>query len=142
MPIIHTVLKQARQEFADAVANGNGIYAVGYCFGGKYVLSLAADVPTSSTTGEQESKAEEGSIRNGPEIKCGTCAHGTLVSMDDVKHLKAPVQIVAVEEDPLFPSEVLDAARQALKENGTEHEIEIYPGVPHGELECEPCTAL
>lgn len=132
MPIIHTVIKQAREEFADAVANGNGIFAVGYCFGGKYVLSLAADRSDSGTTG-QEVKAEEGRIRKGPEIKCGVCAHGTLVSMDDVKFLKAPIQIIAVEDDPLFPEEVLDAARQSLEQNGTEHEVEVYPGVPHGE---------
>lgn len=133
MPIVHAVLKQAREEFADAVASGNGIFAVGYCFGGKYVLSLAANRPDSQTSG-QEAKAEEGQLQKGPEIKCGICAHGTLVSMDDVKFLKAPVQIVAVEDDPLFPEEVLDAARQSLKQNGIDHEVEVYPGVPHGEF--------
>lgn len=131
MPILHTVIKQAREEHADAVSHGDGIFAVGYCFGGKYVLSLAASRPDTETAG-REAKAEEGQIRKGPEIKCGVCAHGTLVGLDDVKDLKAPVQIVAVEDDPLFPDEVLEAARQSLKQSGTDHEVEVYPGVPHG----------
>lgn len=35
LPIIHKVLDAAKDEFADAVANGGGVYSVGYCFGGR-----------------------------------------------------------------------------------------------------------
>jgi dienelactone hydrolase len=35
LPILHKVIDAARDEFADAVANGGGIYSVGYCFGGR-----------------------------------------------------------------------------------------------------------
>lgn len=131
LPVLHAVIKQAREEYADAVSYGDGIFAVGYCFGGKYVLTLAAELPDSEAKG-QEVKAEEGQIRKGPEIKCGICAHGTLVAMNDTRDLKAPLQIVAVEDDPLFPKEVLDAAQESLKKNGVDHEVEVYPGVPHG----------
>ena len=33
MPILQRFIAGAKEEFADAVANGGGIYAVGYCFG-------------------------------------------------------------------------------------------------------------
>lgn len=131
MPIVQAVVKQAREEFADAVTNGSGVFAVGYCFGGKYVLSLAAGRPASGSAG-QEAKVEEGHIQHEPAIKCGVCVHGTLVSVEDVRFLRAPIQIIAVEDDPLFPEEVLDAARDSLKQSGTDHQVEVYPGVPHG----------
>lgn len=141
LPVLHAVIKQAREEYADAVSYGDGIFAVGYCFGGKYVLTLAADLPDSEAKG-QEIKAEEGQIRRGPEIKCGICAHGTLVGMSDTRDLKAPLQIVAVEDDPLFPKEVLEAAQESLKKNGVDHEVEVYPGVPHGMFHLSQCPNL
>lgn len=57
LPILHRVLDTAKDEYADAVANGGGIYAAGYCFGAKYVLMLAGGQP--------------------PTIKVGAIAHGT-----------------------------------------------------------------
>ena len=45
LPIIYKVLEGAREEFADAVASGGGIYGVGYCLGGKFLLQLASEKP-------------------------------------------------------------------------------------------------
>lgn len=45
LPILHKVIEAAKDEFADAVANGGGIYGVGYCFGAKYILILAGEHP-------------------------------------------------------------------------------------------------
>lgn len=36
------------------------------------------------------------------------------------------------ENDQLFPDDVRIAGQNFLKENNVEHEIEVYPGVPHG----------
>lgn len=52
MPIVDRVFAGAREQFAQQAANG--IYAVGYCFGARYVLRLAASY----------------------DIKAGAIAHG------------------------------------------------------------------
>lgn len=52
--------------------------------------------------------------------------------------IKAPVTMVCVEDDPLFPDEVREAGHKALEDKGTEHEVKIYPGVPHGKYP-NPC---
>ena len=130
MPVLRAVLGQAREEFADAVAHGDGVYAVGYCFGGKYVLSLAGDGVVGDVAGQGEE--EQGIVRRGPEVKAGICAHGTLVGREDLRGVKSPVQIVCVEEDPLFPGDVLEEGKRWMSENGVDYEVEVYEGVPHG----------
>ena len=78
MPILQKVIEGAKEEFADAVANGGGIYAIGYCFGGKYVLLLGSDMPDTAAAGSQAPKDEEqGAAKPAPLIKAGALAHGT-----------------------------------------------------------------
>ncbi|ERT01610.1 hypothetical protein HMPREF1624_02861 [Sporothrix schenckii ATCC 58251] len=165
LPLLHRVLRAARDEFADAVARGDGVYAVGYCFGGRYVLLLAGDkasqynvegptakpsgaaptqgtAPTAQTTtsGAADPNAdvdvvalEEGLLgRPGPLIKAGVLAHATLVSPEDFKGLQAPISMVCVESDPMFPDAVRTAGEDYLSQNNVEHEVQVYPGVPHG----------
>lgn len=133
LPIIRGVLSQAREEFADAVAHGDGVYGVGYCFGGRYVLVLAGERAESITSGHNaQGKEEEGMSRKTPEIKAGVCAHGTLVAREDIRGVKSPLQLVCVEEDPLFPGDVLDEGRRWMDENEVDYEVEVYKGVPHG----------
>ncbi|KAK3373481.1 Alpha/Beta hydrolase protein [Lasiosphaeria ovina] len=153
LPILHKVLDAARDEFADAVASGGGIYAVGYCFGGRYIFLLAAERPVpppsgagggltmpwspsaaASAASPQPSDDEEASRPKtaGPYIKAGAIAHATLVSRDDFAGLKAPISVVSVEHDPMFPDEVRTAAEDYMSKNNVEHEVQVYPGVPHG----------
>ena len=73
LPILQKVIEGAKEEFADAVANGGGLYAVGYCFGGKYVLLLAGDDTFSATAPKDE---EQAVTKVGPVIKAGALAHG------------------------------------------------------------------
>jgi dienelactone hydrolase len=96
LPIIHTVLDSAKDEYADAVANGGGIYAAGYCFGAKYVLMLAGEHPDTVTSGQQQKDEEVGMVSKGPLIKAGAIAHATLVTRDDLLALKAPVSMACV----------------------------------------------
>lgn len=112
-PLVTGVLELAKAEFADAVQYGGGVFGVGYCFGGRYVLLLAG--------GEAEAA-----------IKAGICAHGTMVGREELKGVKAPVQLVCVEEDTLFPADVLEEGRKGLEERNVDHEVEIYKDVPHG----------
>ncbi|RYP57272.1 hypothetical protein DL769_009585 [Monosporascus sp. CRB-8-3] len=136
-PILEKVIHAAEGEFADAIGNGGGIYAVGYCFGGRYVLLLAAERPVaaqSGWTGAQKPADEESGeqAKKGPYIKAGALAHATLVSPDDFRGLKVPVSLVCVENDPLFPDEVRTAGEDIMSKENLEHEVQVYPGVPHG----------
>ncbi|KAF2835638.1 alpha/beta-hydrolase [Patellaria atrata CBS 101060] len=133
LPLLHKVTEGAKEEFADAIANGEGIYAVGYCFGAKYVLILAGEHPDTIGWGQAPAKDEEqGTIKKAPIIKAGAIAHGTLVEVEDIEGVKVPVTIAAVEDDPVFPDEIREAGKKALEKNKIEHEIQVYSGVPHG----------
>ena len=132
LPILHKVIDGAKEEFADAVANGGGIYAAGYCFGGKYVCLLASELPDTVAQGQKVKDEEQGMIKTGPQIKSGAFAHGTQVTKEDLQGIKSPVSIVAVENDQLFPDEVRIAGKEHLDSQSTEYEMEVYPGVPHG----------
>jgi dienelactone hydrolase len=136
LPILDKVIEAAKGEFADAVGNGGGIYAVGYCFGGRYVLLLASERVEAQTgwTGAPPPGDEEtgGVQKKGPFIKAGALAHATLVSTDDFESLKVPVSLVCVESDPMFPDDVRTKGEDIMSKNSLEHEVQVYPGVPHG----------
>jgi dienelactone hydrolase len=129
LPTLHKVIDGCKEKYADAVKSGEGIYAVGYCIGGRYVLLLAREKQTlpSQTTDE-----ESGNVRTGPLIRAGALAHGASVSPDDFVGLKAPVSLVCVENDPLFPEEFRSRGEEIMAEGNLEHEVKVYPGVPHG----------
>ena len=134
LPILNRVVTSVKEEFADAVSNGGGIYAVGYCFGAKYVLLLGSDLDKEAAEGQRnpEAQAEEGMARQGPQIKVGAIAHGTQISKEEMEAMKVPVCIVAVADDSLFPDEVREEGRKAMEAQKLEHEMKVYPGVPHG----------
>jgi dienelactone hydrolase len=134
LPILHKVIEGAKEEFADAVANGGGIYGVGYCFGAKYILLLAGENADSAIGGQAAPKDEEqGAVKSEPLIRAGAVAHGTMITPDDFEAVRSPVYIAAVQDDPLFPEEeVLTPGRRALEKNKVEHEIQVFSGVPHG----------
>ena len=110
MPILQKFLAGAMEEFADAVANGGGIYAVGYCFGAKYVLRLSSELPDTEAQGQESAgEAEPGVIKKEPVVKAGAIAHGrfrrepvpinlrnagTMITSQDFQGLKAPVAII------------------------------------------------
>lgn len=128
MPILRKVIEAAQDQYADAIKNGEGIYAVGYCVGGRFVLLLAQE------TEEQGSDEEAGALKKGPYIKAGALAHGASVTPDDFNNLRAPLSLVCVENDNLFPDEVRKAGEDAMSKANLEHEVQVYPGVPHGRL--------
>lgn len=168
MPILKKVLEGVRDEFADAVAYGGGIYAAGYCIGGRYVLLLAREethaprktsmserlggltlpwahkpappavAPTDLGSSGESTQSGDGLDANrqnktsGPWIKAGAIAHATLVSKEDFKGLKVPITMVSVENDPVFPDDVRMSGEDYMSKNNIEHEVQVYPGVPHG----------
>lgn len=130
MPILHKVIEAAQEEYADAVKNGEGIYAIGYCVGGRFVLLLGKEEEPS----KEEGAADEESVRvkKGPYIKAGAVAHAASVSPDDFHGIAVPMSLVCVEDDPLFPDEVRTGGEDVMSKANLEHEVSVYPGVPHG----------
>ncbi|KAH7119037.1 Alpha/Beta hydrolase protein [Dendryphion nanum] len=133
LPILQKVIEGARDEFADAIANGGGIYGIGYCFGAKYILILSGEHADTAAWGQSEVKDEEQAVKKEPILRAGAVAHGTMVLKEDLEAVKAPIYIAAVQNDPLFSEEeVLNPGRKALEANKIEHEVQVYSGVPHG----------
>lgn len=132
LPIIHKAIEAAKDEYADAVANGGGIYSVGYCFGGRMTLLLAGEKPDMVLWGQQVKDEEAGVVKKGPYIKAGAIAHATLVSKEDFEGTKAPLAFICVENDQLFEEDIREHGEKYLKENNIESEFKTYSGVPHG----------
>ncbi|KAG5913389.1 hypothetical protein E4U42_001219 [Claviceps africana] len=136
MPILGRVLEAAQDQFPEAIKNGDGIYCVGYCVGARFVLLLAQagrDETGAGGDGGDEEAAGQATKRKGPCIRAGALAHAASVTPDDFNNLKAPLSLVCVEDDPLFPDAVRTAAEDAMSKADLEHEVQVYPGVPHGE---------
>jgi dienelactone hydrolase len=133
LPILHRVLTSIKEEYADAYANGGGIYAAGYCFGAKYALLLGSELHQDVVQGQRapDTQAEEGMVKQGPMVKCAAIAHGILAK-SDFENVTVPTSVVAVEGDPLFPDEVRAAGKKDMEARGLEHELHVYPAVPHG----------
>jgi dienelactone hydrolase len=136
LPILHKVIDGAKEEFDDAVESGDGIYCVGYCFGAKYTLLLGGDSISQSTdtTSKPEAEEEGQALHSTPKplIKVAAIAHGTQIAPEDISHLKVPTCLICVEDDPLFPNDVRTAGIAELEKAGLEHEVKVYPEVPHG----------
>jgi len=82
--------------------------------------------------GQAVKDEEAGVAKKGPLIKAGAVAHATLVTREDLKAVKAPLSMVCVANDPLFPDEIVEVGRKHFGASNIEHEIRTYPDVPHG----------
>jgi len=130
MPRLKKVVEGVREQFADAVANGGGIYGVGYCSGAKYIVLLCGENPYSGS--QAHKSGEVGKMQQGPELKCGVIAHGTLVTKEDLQAVRTPMTIISLRDDPVFPEEVIVAGRESFRKHGLRHKVEFYDDVPHG----------
>lgn len=133
MPILQKVLAGCHEQFADAIANGGGIYGVGYCFGAKYVLLLCGEQTDSVVQGRRgtEDAQELGEVKHQPALKAGAVAHGTLVTREDLETVRSPVALVCCRDDPVFPEEVVVAGRESFQRNGVSWRVQWYES-PHG----------
>lgn len=96
MPIIHSVLDVVKDEYADAVANGGGIYAVGYCLGAKYAIILAGEHPDPVAQSEATKDEEAVAGSKAPLVRAAAIAHATLVTREDIALIKKPIILVCV----------------------------------------------
>ncbi|KAH7390721.1 Alpha/Beta hydrolase protein [Pyrenochaeta sp. MPI-SDFR-AT-0127] len=134
LPILHKVVEGAREEFADAVANGGGVYGVGYCFGAKYIIILAGEhADTAALSPSAPADEEQGPVKKQPVLKAGAVAHPTMLTKEDLEGVRAPVYFAAVKDDPMLSEEeILTPGRRAMEANKVEHEVQVFSGVPHG----------
>lgn len=109
LPVLHRVIDGCREKFADAVRHGDGIYAVGYCVGGRHVLLLGSETPGPADADADE---EAGAVRRGPWIKAGALAHAASVSPDDFTNLKGARQSCLRRERPALPGRCQDGGRR------------------------------
>ena len=127
VPIIDKALEGAREQFADAVANGGGVYGVGYCVGAKYLLLLLGSQKRQSVGDEEKAgDAKE------PTLKAGALAHGAMITKEDLEAVRMPLAMVCVSEDNLFPDEIREQGKAVLELNSVVHDVRVFEGVPHG----------
>jgi dienelactone hydrolase len=140
LPRLSKVLSAVKDEFADAVQAGGGVYCVGVSVGGRHALLLASELGADVLEGQKEvseeaaGKVEEGMIRRGPAVKAAVILHGATIEREDFTGVKSPIALLTVDEDALFSDEVREAGVKSLKEKGVEVQEWTYPGVPHGKL--------
>ncbi|TVU19300.1 hypothetical protein EJB05_35441, partial [Eragrostis curvula] len=82
----------------------------GYCWGAKVAVELAK-------TGK---------------IQAVAIAHPALVTVDDIKEVKCPIEVLGGEYDSLSPPKLVHQFESALEQKGTDHLVKIFPRVPHG----------
>ncbi|XP_043709279.1 endo-1,3;1,4-beta-D-glucanase-like isoform X2 [Telopea speciosissima] len=83
------------------------IGAAGFCWGGKVVVELA----------------------KAGYIQAAVICHPPLVTVDDIKEVKAPIAVLGAEIDEHSPPELLKQFEGVLSVDGY---VKIFPGVAHG----------
>jgi len=89
----------------------SAIGAAGFCWGAKVVVELA----------------------KGEVLKAGVLLHPSLVTVDDIKVVKAPLAILGAEIDQNTPPELVQQFGEILSAKPeVDSFVKIYPGVAHG----------
>ncbi|CAM0145217.1 unnamed protein product [Urochloa decumbens] len=83
----------------------------GYCWGSKVAVELA------KTT----------------EIQAVVISHPSRVTVDDMKEIKCPIEVLGGEFDAISPPKLVRQLELALEQNkAIDHFVKIFPRVPHG----------
>lgn len=100
-------------------ASQGPIGTVGYCMSGRYAISAGVHFPD--------------------RVKAAASIYGTHLMTDQpdsphvtAKQAKAEIYVACAEIDRWAPLEMIEPLRAALKADGVEAEVELYPGVHHG----------
>lgn len=104
-PVIHEIVQHIRSELAPEL-----FASIGYCFGARYTMRLLA----------------EGAIH------VGAAAHPSFVQINEVAQIKKPLIIMAVENDPIYTSELRSKTEAKLQEINARYHTTLSSGVSHG----------
>jgi dienelactone hydrolase len=92
--------------------NISQVAAIGFCYGGWAVFQLAALSP--------------------PLLSCISTAHPALLTHDEIRAVKIPVQIVAPEFDDYMSLEMKAFCNKEIPKAGVVYSYMHFPGVHHG----------
>lgn len=109
-PIVDAAISYLRKE-----KNIKKIGAVGYCFGGKYVVRYLG----------------ASSVKGGG-IDVGYTAHPSFVDEDELAAIGGPLSISAAETDPIFPKEKRHKSEEILTKVAQPYQMNLFQGVEHG----------
>jgi dienelactone hydrolase len=87
------------------------IGAVGYCFGGKYVIRFLAQ---------------------GRGVDAGFVAHPSFAESAEVEAIANPLSIAASEEDQVFPAEKRRETEDILFKKDVPYQMSLYSDCQHG----------
>lgn len=87
--------------------------AVGFCWGGWAVFEL-------------------GARNHGGLVDCISTAHPSLLEESEVGQVGVPVQILAPENDFMFPDEMKMLVNKVIPSLGVTYDYQHFPGVEHG----------
>lgn len=105
-PILDAVIKSLRSEHGIT-----RIGAVGYCFGGRYVVRYLA---------------------TGKGVDAGFIAHPSFVTPEEVDGITGPLSIAAAETDQIFPAQLRRKVEDTLQNKKLPYQVALYGGVEHG----------
>lgn len=117
-PIQITSDLQAAIDELRATTAATSIFTVGFCFGGSYSFMNAAN-----ELGQAGAIGFYGGLRPRSE--------GAETPITTAPRSKKPILGLFGGDDPGIPGELIDEFEYALRRAGIEHQIHVYPDVPH-----------
>jgi dienelactone hydrolase len=105
------------------------IGAAGFCWGGKYTVLLAQDMPSSRV---HRQGTEAGQLQR--LIDCGFTAHPSLLDVpEDIDGVTVPLSIAVGDVDMAMKADLVYKAKEILeKKKAGDHEVVVFPGAKHG----------
>ncbi|KIW00050.1 uncharacterized protein PV09_08397 [Verruconis gallopava] len=104
-PVLQAAIKGMKEEYGV-----KKLGAVGYCFGGRYVVRF---------------------LGNGL-IDAGFGAHVSFVSDEEFDAVKGPLSLACAEVDQIFPTEKRHKTEEILAKLGIPYESRVFSGTNHG----------
>lgn len=105
----------------EVVKNGEGIYVVGYCVGGRFVLLLGREEEFVKEEGVDDEEFVR--VKKGLYIRVGVVVYVVLVFLDDFYGIVVLMSLVCVEDDFLFFDEVWIGGEDVMFKVNLEYEV-------------------